>query len=170
MLDVLKYTIPSLVLFLTVFYILHSYFEDNEKKRQIKTVLKNRKLITPLRLQAYERIILLLERISPESLILRISITGMNSKQLQTEMLNSVRAEFEHNLSQQLYVSNEAWEMIKGARSNTLKLINMAADKVAPESPSIQLSTTILEMIMEMDKTPSANAIDFLKKEVQKLF
>jgi len=170
MLDVLKYTIPSLVLFLTVFYILHSYFEDNEKKRQIKTALKNRKLITPLRLQAYERIVLLLERISPESLIMRTSITGMSSKQLQTEMLSSVRAEFEHNLSQQLYVSNEAWEMIKSARSNTIKLINTAADKVPANTQSMHLSTTILEMVMEMEKTPSANAIEFLKKEVQKLF
>jgi hypothetical protein len=170
MLDVLKYTIPSLVLFLTVFYILHSYFEDNEKKRQIKTALKNRKLITPLRLQAYERIILLLERISPESLIMRISVTGMTCKQLQSEMLGSVRAEFDHNLSQQLYVSNEAWEMIKGARSNTIKLINTAADKVQPDSQSMHLSTTILEMVMEMDKTPSVYAIEFLKKEVQKLF
>lgn len=170
MLDVLKYTIPSLVLFLTVFYILHSYFEDNEKKRQIKTALKNRKLITPLRLQAYERIILLLERISPESLIMRISLTGMTCKQLQAEMLTSVRAEFDHNLSQQLYVSNEAWEMIRGARSNTIKLINTAADKVQPDSQSMHLSTSMLEMVMEMDKTPSAYAIEFLKKEVQKLF
>lgn len=170
MLDVLKYTIPSLILFLTVFYILHSYFEDNEKKRQIKTALKNRKLITPLRLQAYERIVLLLERISPESLIMRVSVTGMTSKKLQTEMLSSVRAEFEHNLSQQLYVSNEAWEMIKSARSNTIRLINTVADKVPADSQSMHLSTNILEMVMEMEKTPSANAIDFLKKEVQKLF
>ncbi len=170
MLEVLKYTIPSIVLFFTVFYILHSYFEDIEKKRQIKAILKNRKLITPLRLQAYERIILLLERISPESLILRTSLMGMSSNQLQSEMLSSVRAEFEHNLSQQLYVSNEAWEMIKSARANTIKLINTAAEKIPTNAQSMHLSTTILEMVMEMDKTPSASAIEFLKKEVQTLF
>jgi hypothetical protein len=170
MLEILKYTVPSLVVFLTVFYVLHSYFEDQEKKRQFKTALKNRKLITPLRLQAYERVILFLERISPESLIMRISQTGMTSKQLQSEILTSVRAEFEHNLSQQLYLSNEAWEMVKSARSNTIKLVNMASDKVSGDSPYIQLSTTMLEMVMEMEKTPSSAAIDFLKKEVQKLF
>jgi len=170
MLEILKYTIPALVVFLTVFYILHSYFEDQEKKRQIKTALKNRKLITPLRLQAYERVILFLERISPESLIMRISESGMTSKQLQTEMLASIRAEFDHNLSQQLYLSNEAWMQVKNARSSTVKLINLVADKVTGDLPYHHLSTSILEVIMEAEKTPSSVAIEFLKNEVQKLF
>ena len=170
MLEILKYVVPSLVVFLTIFYILHSYFEDLERKRKFKTSLKNQKLITPLRLQAYERVILFLERISPESLIMRVSQSGMNSKQLQTEMLASVRAEFDHNLSQQLYLSNEAWEMVKNARSNTLRLINTASDQVPSDAPYIQLSTTILEMMMDMEKNPSSMAIDFLKEEVQKLF
>jgi hypothetical protein len=170
MLEILKYVIPSLVVFLTVYYIIHSYFEDMEKKRQQKAALKNRKLITPLRLQAYERVILFLERISPESLIMRISQTGMTNKQFQTEMLISIRAEFEHNLSQQLYLSNEAWEMVKGARANTVKIINLAADKVSGDGPYHQLSTLMLEIVMETEKTPSTMAIDFLKKEVQKLF
>ena len=170
MLEILKYVVPSLVLFLTVFYILHSYFEDLEKKRKFKASLKNRKLITPLRLQAYERVILFLERITPESLIMRVSQTGMNSKQLQSEMLASVRAEFDHNLSQQLYLSCEAWEMVKNARSSTIKLINTASDQILPDAPYIQLSSIILETVMEMDKNPSSEAIDFLKEEVQKLF
>jgi hypothetical protein len=170
MLEILKYTVPSLVVFLVVFYILYSYFEDKEKNRQFKTALKNRKLITPLRLQAYERVILFLERISPESLVMRVSQTGMTSKQLQAEILSSVRAEYDHNLSQQLYVSNDAWEMVKNARSNTLKIVNTASDKISGDAPYIQLSTALLEMVMQMEKTPSAEAIDFLKKEVQKLF
>jgi hypothetical protein len=170
MLEILTYTIPSLVVFLTVYYILHSYFEDQEKKRQLKTVLKNRKLITPLRLQAYERVILFLERISPESLIMRTSTQGMTSKQLQSEMLASIRAEFDHNLSQQLYISNDAWGQVKNARSNTVKLINIASEKITGDLPYFHLSTQILEMIMEAEKTPSSVAIEFLKKEVQKLF
>lgn len=170
MLEILKYTVPALVVFFTVFYILHSYFEDQEKKRQLKTALKNRKLITPLRLQAYERIILFLERISPESLIMRTSSQGMTVKQLQTEMLSSIRAEFDHNLSQQLYLSNEAWEQVKNARSSTVKLINIAAENITGDLPYFHLSTKMLEMIMEAEKTPSSMAIEILKKEVQKLF
>jgi hypothetical protein len=170
MLEILKYTIPSLVVFLTVYYIMHSYFEDQENKRRQKAILKNRKLITPLRLQAYERIILFLERISAESMIVRISQPGMTSKQLHSEMLSAVRAEFEHNLSQQLYLTNEAWEMVKSARSNTVKIINLAAEKVMGDMPYTQLSTEILEMVMEAEMTPSSQAIEYLKKEVQTIF
>ena len=170
MLEILKYTVPSLVVFLTVFYIIHSYFEDQEKRRLQDSTLKNRKMITPLRLQAYERVILFLERISPESLIMRISEPGMTCKQLQSSMLSTIRAEFDHNLSQQLYVSDEAWEMVKSARVNTMKIINLASDKVPPTAPYLQLSTKILEMVVEVEKTPSAQAINFLKKEVQRLF
>lgn len=170
MLEILKYTIPSLVLFLTVFYILHSYFEDQEKKRQMKSALKNRKLITPLRLQAYERVILFLERISVESLIMRVSEGGMTSKQLHANLLATIRAEFEHNLSQQIYISDEAWEIVKSARVNTIKIISLSAEKIPDEAPYLQLSTKILQAVMEMDKTPTSVAIDFIKKEVQKLF
>ena len=170
MLEILKYTIPSLIVFLTVFYILHTYFEDLNRQRQSESALRNRKLITPLRLQAYERVILFLERISPESLIMRITEAGMTSKQLQSGMLTTIRAEYDHNLSQQLYVSNEAWEMVKSARANTMKIINLASDKVPGNIPSMHLSTLILEMVMEAEKTPSSVAIDFLKKEVQQLF
>jgi hypothetical protein len=170
MLEVLKYTIPSLVIFAVVYYILHSYFEDQERKRSMKNALKNRKLITPLRLQAYERVILFLERISPESLIMRLTQTGMTTKELQNEMLVNIRAEFEHNLSQQLYVSNDAWERVKSARANTIKLINLTADRIPGNAPYMALSTKLLEKIMEEESTPSSVAIDYLKNEVQKLF
>ncbi|MDP4210661.1 MAG: hypothetical protein Q8928_17775 [Bacteroidota bacterium] len=170
MFEILKYTVPSLVVFLTVFYIIRSFFEDQEKKRLQKSALKNRKLITPLRLQAYERIILFLERISIESLIIRTSQPGMTARMLQSEILSSVRAEFDHNLSQQLYLSNEAWEMVKNARANTMKITNLAADKIPADAPYSQLSTKLLEMIMEMEKTPTGVAIEFLKNEVRKLF
>lgn len=169
-LEILKYTIPSLVLFLTVYYILHSYFYDQDKKRQYKSILKNKELIIPVRLQAYERIILFLERISPDSLIMRVSEPGMTCQQLQTEMIASIRAEFEHNLSQQLYLSPDAWVYVKNARANTLKMIHLAAEKIPGNAPYMQLSAALLDLSVQEEKTPSGLAIEFLKKEVQKLF
>lgn len=168
--EIIKYTVPALVVFLTVFYMLHAYFTDQEKKRKLKAVLNNSELITPIRLQAYERIILFLERISPDSLIMRVSEPGMSSKQLQTELLAAIRAEFEHNLSQQLYISAEAWENVKTARANTIKMINTAAENLAGNAPYLQLSAAILDLSVQEEKTPTALAIEFIKKEVQKLF
>lgn len=170
LLDILKYTVPALVVFITVFSIVHSYFHDQEKKRQYKALLKNKELITPMRLQAYERILLFLERISPDSIIMRISEPGMTSKQLQTDLLVSIRAEFEHNISRQFYVSAEAWEYVKNARANTIKMINLAAEKIPSNAPYMQLSASILDISVQEEKTPTGLAIEFIKKEVQKLF
>ena len=94
----------------------------------------------------------------------------MTSRQMQTELLSTIRAEFEHNLSQQIYVSSEAWELVKSAKSNIIKLINTAADNVDPESPAFNLSKAILESVMSLDKQPTAIAIDFIKKEAEKYF
>jgi hypothetical protein len=169
-LEILKYVLPSLVVFLTAAWIMQAFLKREDSRRKLEVSLKNYKTITPIRLQAYERIVLFLERVSPESLILRVTRQGMTAKQLQSEMINSIRAEFEHNLSQQVYISNEAWELVKSARSNLIKMINTCAENVNPEAPAFNLSKAILEAVMEMDKQPSNQAIDFLKKEMQTYF
>ena len=84
--------------------------------------------------------------------------------------MNSIRSEFEHNLSQQIYVSAGAWEMLKIARGRTIQLINMVAEKVPNDSPSINLSKGILESIVDQEKAPVADAIAFIKKEIGQLF
>jgi hypothetical protein len=169
-LEILKYTLPSLIVFLTVYVILLTYFNDQEKKRQFKSALQNKEIITPIRFQAYERIILFLERISPDSLIMRVSQPGMTSRQLQTEMHSAIRAEYEHNLSQQLYISPKAWEQVKNARTGMIKLINEAAEKVTPESAYIYLSKELLDLSVQEEENPVSGAINSLKAEVQKLF
>lgn len=168
--EILKYVLPAAIVFFTVWLILHKYFIDVQKQRKLDIMLENNRLITPLRLQAYERVILFLERISPESLIMRTNQPGLTARQLQNELLSSIRAEFEHNLSQQLYISQEGWEMVKITRGNTVKLINTAAESIPPDAPGFNLSSKILDMLMAMDKAPSSQAIEFLKKEVQSLF
>jgi hypothetical protein len=114
--------------------------------------------------------ILFLERISPESLIMRVNKPGYTCQQLQSELTNTIRSEFEHNLSQQLYVSAGAWEMLKIARGRTIQLINMTAEKVQKDSPSINLSKAILESIVDQERAPATDAINFIKKEFTQLF
>ena len=169
-LDILKYTLPSLIVFLTVYYFLKKYFENEARKRMHQTILKNHDVVTPLRLQAYERIILYLERISPESLILRVNKRGYTSQQLQTELLNTIRIEWEHNLSQQLYVTQKAWEVVKNAKVNIIQLINVSADKVKGDSPSLNLSKAILSSIMDQNKINTIDAIKFIKEEMNQMF
>jgi hypothetical protein len=169
-LEFLKYIIPASIVFFTVWVIIYKYFTNIEKMRKVDLMIENKRIIIPLRLQAYERVILFLERISPESLVMRVSQPGFSCRQLQSELLSSIRAEYEHNLSQQLYISPEGWKLVSSARGNIIKLINTAGDHVKPEAPCMNLSSKILDMIMAADKVPTTDAIEFLKKEVQTLF
>jgi hypothetical protein len=128
------------------------------------------KLLLTLRLQAYERTVLLLERITPGNLVLRIQSPDMNAIQLQAALIRAIREEFEYNLSQQLYISVFAWELVKNAKEETIKLINLAAGKVPENAPSAEVIRILLEMVLEKDKLPVQLAIEQLKKEVQQYF
>lgn len=169
-LEILKYVLPSVVVLLASYYAMKAFFENEQNKRRMDLRTSNQKLVTPIRLGAYERLVILLERIQPDSMIMRLQHQGMSSKELHTELLSLIRAEFEHNLSQQVYVSNQTWEVIKSAKENTVKLINMAAATVKPEATSFDLSKAILETMMQANKTPSMVGIEFLKNEVRQYF
>lgn len=168
--EILKYTIPALIVFLTAYLLILNQSRNEEKRRHSEIARSGEKTILPIRLQAYERLALLLERISPESIIMRQNLSNLTAKQLQTELLASIRAEFDHNLSQQVYISPEAWERIKNARSNIISLINTAAQQIEPNASAYTLSQKILDMVMEHKNSLTAPALEMIKKEVKELF
>jgi len=167
--DILKITIPALLVMLTAWLTLRSMIKNDQDKRRQELILQNSRTVTPIRLQAYERIILFLERISLESLIVRVSSGDMTASQLHSAMLNAIRSEFEHNLSQQIYMSPQAWEVVRNARSNMIKIINSEVEKMAANSSGMALSKQLLERIMELEKEPTRAAIDYLKGEIGRL-
>lgn len=169
-LEILKYTVPSLIVFLTAIVIIHYQFKREEQRRKAEVSMAGQKTILPIRLQAYERLALLLERISPETIIMRQNLAKITATQLQSELLNNIRAEFDHNLSQQVYISSEAWERIKNTRSNIISLINNAARQIEPNASAYTLSTKILDMVMEHKSSLTAPALEMIKKEIQELF
>ncbi len=168
--EILKITLPSIIMLIAVYYIVGGFLRNNENRQKLKAIRGNQKLITPIRLQAYERLVLLLERISPESLVMRADYPAKTCEQLHTELLQAIRAEFEHNLSQQLYVSVEAWDSVKNAKNYTVTLINNAAKGVEDSAPAIDLSRTILDMAVELEQPITEKAINELKREIQQIF
>lgn len=167
--EILKITIPALIVFFTAWIILRNMIKNDQNRRNQELILQNSRTITPIRLQAYERIVLFLERISLESLLLRVSTPEMTASQLHSALLSSVRSEFEHNLSQQIYMSQQAWEVVRNARSNMIKIINSEIEKLPPEAKGIDLSKKLLERIMELQTEPTRAAIDYLKGEIGRL-
>lgn len=169
-LEILKYTIPALVVFLTVLIMLRTWSKNEDRRRKAEFNMHLSDEVLPVRLQAYERCILLLERISPDSMILRLSRNEYSAHQLRQELLGSITSEFEHNIAQQTYVSTEAWEKMKMAKNQIINLVNDTAREVKPDAQGTTFGKLLLERLTELKNPPSQAAIDFLKQEVKTLF
>ncbi|MDD2199143.1 MAG: hypothetical protein PHF99_12215 [Bacteroidales bacterium] len=168
--EIVKFTLPALITFLTAFFMIRLMLKREEENRKIDAILKNQKMITPIRLQAYERLVLFLERISPNHLIMRVQQPGMKVQELQRQLLANIRTEFEHNLSQQVYISHSTWEIIRNAKEQTIKLINSCADSISPDANCMLLTKEIFDKLIELEKAPNQVAIDKLKDEISNLF
>jgi hypothetical protein len=166
----LQYTLPSIVGLGAAVLIIKAFIDKEFRERKNEYVLKNQKIITPIRLQAYERIIMFLERVSPGNLITRVQEGGMTARQLQLQLLQQIRAEFEHNISQQLYVSDESWETVKNAKENLIKLVNVASKNLEQDSPAFELTKTILDVYLKVENPPIEMAIEKIKEEFYTTF
>ena len=174
-LEILKYTLPATIMLIGVYFMLQSFFKEDAAKRSFElkkiTVAESRKISLPLRLQAYERIILFLERIHPYSLVQRVREPNMTVGDFHLAMMKAIRTEYEYNLSQQMYLSSDAWMMVSTAKEETLKQLNAIASKMPESANSIELSKTILEYFMNTDKpVPVQIAVNFIKEDVKTLF
>lgn len=173
LLEIAKYTIPSIVVG-AVAYLMMKQFLDNQVPKstpapQPRPPQKNESLAT-VRMQAYERLTLFLERIDPNSLIVRVHRPGMTAKQLQAELLMNVRNEFEHNSTQQLYVSSEVWEKITASKDAVIQVVNLASQKMTDESSGLDLSGVLIEIIGRSGVHPTKDALEAVKAEARKLF
>lgn len=178
--DVLLYFIPAILVLIGMFIVIKRFIDNQtatikkflEKEIQLKVAedRNNRqKESLPLKLQAFERLILFLERISPNSLLVRVHRGGMTAVQLQAELVATIRAEFEHNLSQQIYVSEQAWEEVKDGKEEMLRIINNAFSHAGSNATGIQMSSQIFEQVLRMENFPTQKAVDFIKSEARKL-
>jgi hypothetical protein len=157
-----------------IFYkIVTSYFDNQQKNQMLQMRIDERKeslkVVTPIRLQAYERMALYLERISPNSLILRTFHPGMDIKALQLAMTKSIRDEWEHNLSQQVYLTTESWNRIREAKEEMINLINGSAVKLPADADPTSLAGAIFESCAK-SKIPTDEALEFMKNEIQERF
>jgi hypothetical protein len=168
--DILKILIPSGIVFLTAYFMLKNFMESQSKMKELDSKNSVRNLITPVRLQAYERITLFLERISPNSLVMRVHKNGMSSLLLQSELVKTIRSEFEHNLSQQIYISDVSWQLVKTSKEEIIKLINLSASQMSDTSTGLELAQTILRLTAQLKKVPTDIALEYLKKEISQSF
>jgi hypothetical protein len=139
------------------------------KKEEIKSEA-NAFNPVPLQLQAYERLVLLAERISLPALISRNTQPGLSAKEMQVQLNENIKQEFEYNASQQIYVSAIAWEAVRNLRDQNMLIVNQVANLLPPDATAGDLNKKVLEVIMQQQDaalhTIVLNAINFEAKKL----
>lgn len=172
--------VPSLTFFGAVYYFTNRWVEvQREKikfskiapKEEVKQVVGTdlKRHFFPLQVDAYQRMVLFLERIAPNNMILRLSNPGLPARAFQQKLLENIRQEYDHNLAQQIFISPKAWSQVQASKEEIVKIINMASINLADTSLSNDLAKNIFEITAQLKAQPTDHAIDFLKAELNQI-
>lgn len=168
MLDFIKIVLPAVVVFLTAYFLIDKLLKNEDKRRSFELKKNGQNSITPIRLRAYERLILVLERTTPNTMLLNIAKPNMTNHQLHSQLLSTIRNEFSHNNSQQIYISDEVWNYLKAAQESLLRLVNTCFSECNPNGPASELAERIIHVYQMSNNTPSELAATMLKEEVRR--
>lgn len=170
LLDLLKFTIPALFVFLTAYFLLRGFFQNEFKIRMLEFQKNNKDEILPLRLQAYERLTLFCERMQLPKMILRLRDDQLSAGAFKLLLLTSIEQEFEHNVTQQMYMSPKLWEIIQFAKNEATSIVAQVGNEINPNEPSVNLSKAIYTFLETSPQQGADKAQLAIKTEVQSLF
>ncbi|MGA0558843.1 hypothetical protein ACO2Q8_19455 [Larkinella sp. VNQ87] len=168
--ELVKLIVPAGLVLYGMFVTVRLMLEREAEKQRVEVKNRYASEVTPLRLQAYERMVLFLERITPSNLLLRLSGQAAVALEFQQVLLRDIREEYNHNVSQQIYMSQPVWEAVQNAMNEVVVLINESASEVAPEAPALDLSKKIFDNIIQKEVQPTAAGLKAVKDEVQAVF
>ncbi|MDO6516884.1 hypothetical protein SAMN05421766_103387 [Zobellia uliginosa] len=166
-LQMFGFLLPAVVTGVVAFYFFKMHTKNEEGRRRFLLHKDSQKSTIPVRLQAYERMALFLERIAIPSLVVRVAPKSSDKNAYESLLIKSIETEFEHNLSQQIYMTDECWNVIKAAKSATVQMIRKAA--MSETESADKLREDILTETMEK-QSPSGTALSFIKKEIKYLW
>ena len=169
MTEILKYCIPALIVLLATWIVMYKLFQNEQQKREWELKKAAQKEISPIRLRAYERLALVLERTQPEHLLMNLDVSQFTVPQLQQRLLQTIRLEFDHNISQQIYVSEQVWDKIVAARGQMLAFVSAMAMQLPPDSTSLDYAKTLLTAYSTNGETANETALHALKEEAARL-
>ncbi|HEY5748377.1 MAG TPA: hypothetical protein VIU12_20045 [Chryseolinea sp.] len=162
--------VPAALVLYGAFLLVRTFIQKEIDLKKLEVRSRSIETVLPNRLQAYERMALFLERMAPQNLLVRLSTAGMASREFHQLLLAEIRNEYNHNVSQQVYISEGVWEMIKNAKEDLIVSINDAASEMTMDSTSLDLSKKIFEKSITKSVDPLAHALLELKKEIQQTF
>ena len=168
LLEILKYTIPALIVLISSHLIVKKFLVSEMQRKQLAIFSDSQDITLRLRLQAYERLVLFIERITPGQLIPRVYDASTTVQDLQQAIIFNIRAEFEHNLAQQIYVSKNVWETVKNVKEQEINMTISVAKTLSPDVPAKELHARILDIILKANQElPTDVALHIINEEVK---
>lgn len=179
LIQVVIYMGPAIAVFAAVYFFTTKWYEIQKDKLKVQSIELSRpvaeqkkagmnKDFLPMQVDAYQRLVLFLERIAPNNMIMRLNNPGLPAGAFQAKLIETIRQEYEHNLAQQIFVSKDAWKLTKNTKEEVLKIINMAATKMPPTAMANDLCRGIFEITAQLERQPTEGSISFLKEELNK--
>lgn len=170
LIDLAKIIVPAGLVLLTTFLLLRSFLNNRYKRDLMDMKRENAKQVLPVRLQAYERLTLFVERINPQALVERVKEKSMKPEQLRDALIKTVKSEFDHNISQQIYVSPQTWGVVIAIKEELINTINKSYGELNQDADTLDYIKEIMEYYMGHDRRPMQAALDKIAAEAQKLF
>ena len=170
LLEVLKLTVAGIGVVMVAFYLLKPFLQNKEKIQLLELKKATGAQTLPLRLQAYERMVLLVDRINPSNLLLRLNTSGYTAAELHSLIVTEVRNEYQHNVTQQLYVSARAWGLVKRIKDDTLNLAAGAAKSLPEGASGLELGRVMLIHLSKMENDPYDVATNMIRADLEELF
>jgi hypothetical protein len=170
LLDIVKFTLAGIGIIYVAFYLFKPYLDRAEKVQMVELKKTIASQTLPLRLQAYERIVLFIERVNPANMLIRLHGEAASAAELHALVVSELRSEYQHNISQQIYVTARTWTLVKRVKDDTLSVINNAV-KALPESASaLDLSKTVLAHLSHLQDNPYDIATNMIREDIEQLF
>ncbi len=168
--DLLKIIVPAALVLYAMYLMVKSFLEKEFQQKALEVKGRDREVLLPIRLQAFERMVLFLERITPNNLLLRLNDSRYSAREFQQVLVHEVREEYSHNLSQQVYMSDESWLAVRNAMEEVIALINQAAEGLPDDARSLELSRAVLQKAIDQQKDPVGQALFRIKQEIRTIF
>lgn len=169
-LEILKYTVPAIIVLIASYLIVQKFLVSELRRKQLTLLQETQNITIRLRLQAFERLSLLMERIHPGHMVPKVYNSHMTVSVLQQMLISGIRTEYEHNLSQQVYVSREVWQSVKKAVEQEIGMIHQIAKTLPPDAPGKELSHRISEYLSaQEDLLPAEIALSIIHDEAKRV-
>lgn len=165
-----KLLIPAAIVLYAMYLVMKSFLDRELARQRLEVRSKSIETVLPNRLHAYERVCLFLERITPDNLVVRLNNGQYSAREFQQILLNEIREEYNHNVSQQMYMSDESWELVKAAKEELILMINDVVNGLPQEATSLDLARTLFERAGARERDPIQYALASLKSEIRQVF